>query len=71
VTPELIRKTATLSQLTLTDEEVTRLVPRFKAFLAFVDKMREVPDTGEPLPPCTQSRASPCDIQHGSRCALC
>lgn len=47
VTPELIKHTATLAQLSFDDAEIAALVPRFQAFLGFVDKMREVPDDGE------------------------
>lgn len=42
----MIKHTATLAQLNFDDAEVAALVPRFQAFLSFVDKMREVPDDG-------------------------
>lgn len=40
----MIKHTATLAQLNFDDAEIAALVPRFQAFLGFVDKMREVPD---------------------------
>lgn len=53
VTPELIKHTATLAQLQFDDAEIARLVPRFQAFLNFVDKMQDVPDTAPGLAPGT------------------
>lgn len=49
VTPELITHTATLAQLQFDEAEVQQLVPRFEAFLRFVDKMQDVPDTAPGL----------------------
>ena len=51
MTPELIQHTATLAQLQFDDEEVKQLVPRFQAFLSFVDKMQEVPDNAPGMTP--------------------
>lgn len=42
----MIKHTATLAQLSFDDAEIAALVPRFQAFLGFVEKMREVPDDG-------------------------
>lgn len=49
VTPELITHTATLAQLQFDEAEVQQLVPRFEAFLKFVDKMQDVPDAAPGL----------------------
>lgn len=46
VTPDLIRKTAQLAQLSFEEEELVKLVPRFESFLRFADKMQEVQDSG-------------------------
>lgn len=53
VTPELIKHTATLAQLQFDEAEIASLVPRFQAFLNFVDKMQDVPDTAAGLAPGT------------------
>jgi aspartyl/glutamyl-tRNA(Asn/Gln) amidotransferase C subunit len=53
VTPELIKHTATLAQLQFEEAEIASLVPRFQAFLTFVDKMQDVPDTAAGLAPGT------------------
>jgi len=62
VTPELIKHTATLAQLSFDDAEVAALVPRFQAFLGFVDRMRAVPDDGAcACEPCMQCRSATSD----------
>jgi Asp-tRNA(Asn)/Glu-tRNA(Gln) amidotransferase C subunit len=48
----MIKHTATLAQLSFDDAEVAALVPRFQAFLGFVDRMRAVPDDGASLGAC-------------------
>lgn len=53
VTPELIKHTATLAQLQFDEAEIAGLVPRFQAFLNFVDKMQDVPDMAAGLAPGT------------------
>ena len=53
VTPELIKHTATLAQLQFDEAEIASLVPRFQAFLNFVDKMQDVPDAAAGLAPGT------------------
>lgn len=51
VTTELIKHTATLAQLQFDESEISSLVPRFEAFLNFVGKMQDVPDTTAGLAP--------------------
>eukprot|EP00640_Fibrocapsa_japonica_P007572 CAMPEP_0113935760 /NCGR_PEP_ID=MMETSP1339-20121228/2845_1 /TAXON_ID=94617 /ORGANISM="Fibrocapsa japonica" /LENGTH=145 /DNA_ID=CAMNT_0000938017 /DNA_START=112 /DNA_END=552 /DNA_ORIENTATION=- /assembly_acc=CAM_ASM_000762 len=46
VTPELIKKTAGLAQLDVTDEEVERLRPRIESFLGFIAEMEQVDTSG-------------------------
>jgi|EP00624_Nannochloropsis_granulata_P003629 aspartyl/glutamyl-tRNA(Asn/Gln) amidotransferase C subunit len=53
VTAELIKHTATLAQLQFDEAEIASLVPRFEAFLNFVGKMQDVPDTTAGLAPGT------------------
>ncbi|EWM29665.1 glutamyl-trna amidotransferase subunit c [Nannochloropsis gaditana] len=45
VTPELIKHTATLAQLHFDEDEIQNMIPRFQAFLSFVDRMQDVPDS--------------------------
>ncbi|CAN0054350.1 unnamed protein product, partial [Scytosiphon promiscuus] len=47
ITPELVRKTAGLAQIQITDEEVNSLVPRMEEFLGFVETMEEVYKSGD------------------------
>ncbi|CAM9936674.1 unnamed protein product, partial [Heterosigma akashiwo] len=46
VTPELVKKTAGLATVEITDEEVQRLTPRINDFLGFVEKLNEVDTSG-------------------------
>ncbi|CAM9979262.1 unnamed protein product [Phaeothamnion confervicola] len=46
ITEELIRKTAALAQLEVTDKEVQRLLPRVRSFLGFVESINAVADSG-------------------------
>eukprot|EP00903_Cladosiphon_okamuranus_P019165 g17627.t2 len=51
ITPDLVRKTADLAQIKVTDEEVEVLVPRMEEFLGFVEKMEEIPELNDgPVP---------------------
>ncbi|CAM9248339.1 unnamed protein product, partial [Hapterophycus canaliculatus] len=47
ITPELVRKTAGLAQIQITDEEVDSLVPRMEEFLGFVETMEEVGESSD------------------------
>ncbi|CAN0390645.1 unnamed protein product, partial [Ectocarpus sp. 12 AP-2014] len=47
ITPDLVRKTAVLAQIQVSDEEVDVLTPRMEEFLGFVETMEEVADASD------------------------
>ncbi|CAN0327108.1 unnamed protein product, partial [Ectocarpus sp. 12 AP-2014] len=54
ITPDLVRKTAVLAQIQVSDEEASRilrrvdvLAPRMEEFLGFVETMEEVADASD------------------------
>jgi aspartyl-tRNA(Asn)/glutamyl-tRNA(Gln) amidotransferase subunit C len=49
ITKEDVQKLATLSRLTLSDEEMTRFQGEMSSILAYVDKLKEVTDSGSGL----------------------